>query len=323
MSDATVVRVALVQDAPVAFDLDASLHKTQTLIAAAAAGGAQLIVFPEAFLSGYPKRADFGVRVGLRSAAGRDWFARYFDSAVELGGRHLRELSNIVRQHRVHVVLGVIERVGSTLYCSAITMDSQGDIVGLRRKLMPTAMERVIWGQGDGSTLQVSSSQLGRIGVAICWENYMPLLRTCLYQQGVELYCAPTVDDRATWAATMQHVALEGRCFVLSVCQFAQWSDFPADYSELTTESPLESAEPLIRGGSCLVSPLGQFLIPPVFDRAEILWGECDMRDIPRARFDFDPVGHYARPDVFQLQIQGHPPQRPLLDEPSVRTEGK
>ena len=165
---------------------------------------------------------------------------------------------------------------------------------------MPTAMERLIWGFGDGSTLTVVPTPLGRIGAVICWENYMPQLRLAMYAQGIQLYCAPTVDDRETWLSTMRHIALEGRCFVLSSCQFAKRSDFPTDYN------PLQGNDPdtvLIRGGSCIISPLGQVLAGPLFDQPTILTADLDLDEIVRGQYDLDVVGHYARPDIFQLTV--------------------
>jgi nitrilase len=173
---------------------------------------------------------------------------------------------------------------------------------------MPTAMERLVWGFGDGSTLTVARTAIGRIAATICWENYMPLLRTALYAQGVELYCAPTVDDRETWTPTMRHIALEGRCFVLSANQFARRRDYPVDYHPLQGDDP-ETV--LIGGGSCIVDPLGTVLAGPARDGEAILTAELDLDVIARGKFDLDVVGHYARPDLFRLHVDGRP-QRPV-----------
>lgn len=305
-------RAAVVQDAPAAFDLEASLAKTRDLINAAAALGAQLAVFPEAFLSGYPKGLDFGARVGMRSPAGRDLFRRYYDSALEVPGPATRVLGDAARAAGLHLVIGVIERDGGTLYCSALFFGPDGALLGKHRKVMPTAMERLIWGFGDGSTLQVHPTPLGRIGAAICWENYMPQLRLALYGQGVQLYCAPTVDDRETWLPTMRHIALEGRCFVLSACQFARRDDFPSDVTPIQGDDP---ATVLIRGGSCIIGPLGEILAGPVFDAPAILTAEIDVQTISRATFDLDVVGHYARPDLFQLTVNTRPTSAVRLSE--------
>ncbi len=294
------VPIALIQDAPAAFDLAASLEKALSLIAKAAATGARLVVFPEAFLSGYPKGIDFGVRIGSRSDEGREWFRRYHSSAVQVPGPETAALGEAARSHGVHLVIGVVERDGGTLYCTALTFGADGRILTRRRKLVPTALERVIWGQGDGSTLDVAATPIGRIGTAICWENYMPLLRMALYSQGVEIYCAPTVDDRDSWLWTMRHIAIEGRCFVLSACQFARRADFPADYSPIQGDAP---DAVLIRGGSCVVDPFGNLLAGPTYGSSAILTAALDLGLIVKGKFDLDVAGHYARPDVLRLSI--------------------
>lgn len=297
-------RAAVVQDAPAAFDRAASVERALQLVAAAAAQGAQLAVFPEAFLSGYPKGLDFGAQVGMRSPAGRDLFRRYYESALDVPGPETAALAAAARAHHMHLTIGVIERDGGTLYCTVLFFGPDGALLGRHRKVMPTAMERLIWGFGDGSTLTVLPTALGRLGAAICWENYMPQLRLALYGQGVQLYCAPTVDDRETWLPTMRHIALEGRCFVLSACQFARRRDFPPDVAPVQGDDP-ETV--LIRGGSCIVGPLGEVLAGPTFDAPAILTAEIDVGAISRASFDLDVVGHYARPDLFQLTVQAGP----------------
>jgi len=302
----TTIRAAVVQDAPVAFDTTKTMTKAIGLVEAAAAQGAQVVVFPEAFIAGYPKGADFGARVGMRSPEGRQEFQRYWESAIDVPGPVTHTLGELARTHCLHLVIGVIERDGGTLYCTVLFFGDEGQLLGKHRKVMPTAMERLIWGFGDGSTLTVVPTPLGKIGAVICWENYMPLLRMSMYAQGVELYCAPTVDDRETWLPTMRHIALEGRCFVLSSCQFAKRSDFPADYA------PIQGNDPdgiLIRGGSCIISPLGQVLAAPVFDQPAILTADLDLSEIVRGKYDLDVVGHYARPDLFQLQVNPSPQQ--------------
>jgi len=295
-----IIRAAVVQDAPVAFHLAETVDKTVALVAAAAAQGAQVVVFPEAFIGGYPKGVDFGARVGMRSPEGRQTFQRYWESAIEVPGPVTHTLGEVARAHQLHLVMGVIEREGGTLYCTVLFFGDDGRLLGKHRKTMPTAMERLIWGFGDGSTLTVVPTPVGRLGAVICWENYMPLLRMSMYAQCVQLYCAPTVDDRETWLPTMRHIALEGRCFVLSSCQFARRADFPHDYAPIQGDQP-ETV--LIRGGSCIISPLGQVLAGPVFDQPAILTAALDLSEIVRGKYDLDVVGHYARPDLFQLQV--------------------
>jgi nitrilase len=298
------VRVAVVQAAPVLFDAPKSLQKLTVLMADAARQGAGLVVFPEAFVAGYPKGHDFGVSVGLRSPEGRDEFRRLFESAIEVPGEATEALGTAARDHAVHLVVGVVERDGGTLYCTALIFGPDGNLLGKHRKLMPTAMERAIWGSGDGSTLPVVATDLGRIGSVICWENYMPLLRTAMYAKGIELYCSITVDDRETWLSTVTHIALEGRCFVLSACQFLHRAELPPGYP--TGRFPADQ-DVLIRGGSCIIGPLGQLLAGPRFGEECILTADLDRAELARAKFDFDVVGHYSRPDVFRLEVNEQP----------------
>jgi nitrilase len=301
---ARMVRAAVVQSAPVLFDTPRTLDKLTDLTADAARRGAELVVFPEAFVGGYPKGHDFGVSLGIRTPEGRDEFRRYFENAINVPGPATERIGSVARKHVVHLVVGVVERAGGTLYCSSLTFGPNGSLLGTHRKLMPTAMERVVWGTGDGSTLPVIDTPLGRIGSVICWENYMPLLRTAMYAEGVELYCAITVDDRETWVPTVRHIALEGRCFVLSACQAVRRADLPPGYP--TNRFPTDQ-EWLIRGGSCIVGPLGQLLAGPVYGEECVLVADLDRADLVRAKFDFDVVGHYARPDVFTLHVNERP----------------
>jgi nitrilase len=295
-----LLRVAVVQAAPVSFDREATVEKTVQLIAESARDGARLVVFPEAFVSGYPRGLDFGARVGSRTPEGRELFRRYWESSVDVPGTVTGIIGAAARKAQAYVVIGVVERERGTLYCSVLFFAPDGSILGKHRKVMPTAAERVVWGFGDGSTLPVLDTPIGRIGAVICWENYMPLLRMHMYAQGVQIYCAPTADDRDTWQATLRHIALEGRCFVLGCNQFARRSDYPADYPAIQGNDP---AAIMSRGGSCIVGPLGQVLAGPNFDGPCTLFAELDLDEIPRGKFDFDVVGHYARPDIFRLIV--------------------
>jgi nitrilase len=290
------VRVAVVQAGSVPFDSESSLAKAEALIADAGARGAKLVVFPEAFLGGYPKGADFGARVGSRTPEGRKLFRQYFENAIDVPGPATVRLGEAARAHGIWLTIGVIERAGGTLYCTVLFFAPDGSLAGKHRKVMPTAMERLIWGFGDGSTMPVLDAGFGKIGAVICWENYMPLLRAAMYAKGVQFYCAPTVDDRETWPVTMRHIALEGRCFVLSACQYI--------------------AEPVpIRGGSTIVGPLGEVLAGPCYDGECILTADLDPGQIAEGKFDLDVAGHYARPDLFRLDVNEAP-------QPPVRTTG-
>ncbi|QDV05304.1 Nitrilase [Planctomycetes bacterium Poly30] len=287
---ASTFRAAVVQAEPVLNDTAETVAHAVDRIAEAAREGARLIVFPEAFLGGYPKGADFGITLGSRTLEGREAFALYFAGAVDVPGPEVRSIADAAREHGMEVVIGVIERSGSTLYCTALFLGADGSLRGKHRKLVPTALERCVWGRGDGSTLAACQTPLGTLGAAICWENYMPLYRTSLYEQGVDLYCAPTVDDREVWPSTMRHIAVEGRTFVFSACQFLRGPD---------PDQP-----PLIRGGSLIVDPLGDILAGPFYDAATILYADIDPGAIARGRFDLDVTGHYARPDLFELRTK-------------------
>lgn len=299
-----IVRAAVVQAAPVVFDTAGTLEKLSDLAADAARQGAQLAVFPEAFVSAYPKGLDFGARVGSRTPEGREQFRRYFESAIDVPSAATEQIGRAAKANHLHLVVGVIERDGGTLYCTVLFFGPDGTLLGKHRKLMPTAMERLVWGFGDGSTLTVLDTPLGRLGAVICWENYMPLLRMAMYAKGVQLYCAPTADDRDTWLPTLRHIALEGRCFVLSACQYLTRRDCPSDYAAVQGNDPRTV---LMRGGSSIVGPLGQVLAGPNFDGESVLTAELDLAEIPRGKYDFDVAGHYARPDVFRLTVNEAP----------------
>ncbi|UED84499.1 carbon-nitrogen hydrolase family protein [Streptomyces profundus] len=303
-----MTRIALAQYGAVAFDTAATVEKAVAVIAEAAAEGAELIVFPEAFLGTYPKALSFGSPVGRRTEEGRDDFLRSWNAAVELEGPELALVADAAREHGIFVVMGIVERAGRTLYCTVAMIDQHGAPAGHHRKVMPTGSERLIWGLGDGSTLPVVDSPAGRLGSVICWENYMPLLRTAMYGQGVEIYCAPTADDRESWLHTMHHVALEGRCWVLTTCQVMRRSDYPDDYAALFGTDPDDI---LMRGGSAVISPTGELVAGPLYDAEGLLYAEVDREEIIRQSLDFDAVGHYSRPDIFTLTTDTTP-KRPV-----------
>ncbi len=297
MDSPRVIEVAVVQAGSVLYDTPATLDKLEDFAARAADAGARLVLFPEAFVGGYPKGEDFGAVVGQRSPEGRRQFRRYFESAIDLDGPEAARIAEAARANRIYLVTGVIERSGGTLYCTVLFHSPEGELLGKHRKVMPTAMERLIWGYGDGSTLTVVPTSLGRLGAVICWENYMPMLRMAMYAKGIEIYCAPTVDDRDTWPITMRHIAVEGRCFVLSAVQHTS----------------------TIRGGSVIVNPMGTVLAGPVYGEETVLRAAIDLSEIAEGKFDLDTTGHYARPDLFELRVneavqnpvrpfdQGHP----------------
>ncbi len=309
------VTAAVIQAGTPVFDTKRTLEKIEAYCEEAARAGAELVVFPEAFLGGYPKGLGFGAHVGSRSAEGREEFRRYYEAAISLAGDEMVQLGSVAARHQIELVVGVVEKAAGTLYCTALFFGPDGGLQGKHRKLMPTGSERLIWGTGDGSTMPAIQTPFGTVGAAICWENYMPLFRTAMYAKGVSLWCAPTVDDRDCWQATMQHIAVEGRCFVLSACQYLLRSDCPADYDAMQGNDP---ATVLIKGGSVIVSPMGTVLAGPLRDGEGMLIAELDLKEIARGKFDLDVVGHYARPDVFRLLVDENPKQAVTFEKNSL-----
>jgi len=302
---APIVRAAVAQPAAIPFDARASVEKVCTLTAQAASDGAQLVLFPEAYVGGYPWGLAFGTSVGGRSPEGRRTWERYWASAIDVPGPETKLLGSAAREAGLHLAVGVIERDSSyskgTLYCTLLYFGPDGSLLGKHRKLKPTAAERLIWGEGDGSTLTVLDTPLGKLGGLICWENYMPLARMAMYAKGVEIYLAPTADARDRWQATLRHIALEGRCFVLGCNQIVNKQHYPND---LEIAHELDSwPELMCRGGSAIYTPLGECLAGPLWETEGILIADLDLREVARGKFDFDVTGHYARPDVFRLEV--------------------
>lgn len=304
-----MVKVAVVQAAPVLFDREASADKVCALIAEASSQGARLILFPEAFIPVYPRGLSFGMVVGSRTPEGRRMWGRYWENSVEVPGPVCDRIGEAARAAGAYVAVGVMERDGDfgggTLYCTLLYFGPDGRLLGKHRKLKPTAAERLVWGEGDGSTLTVVETEFGRVSGLICWENYMPLARVAMYGKGVSIYLAPTADARESWQATMRHIALEGRCFVLSCNQYVEKGMYPGDLPG--ADELARQPEVMCRGGSVIYSPLGEALAGPLWDREGILYADLDPGDVARAKLDFDAVGHYARPDVFQLTVDERP----------------
>lgn len=297
-------KVAVAQLASVPHDSLASAHKVAEAIRKASLEKAKIIVFPEAFLGGYPKGASFGCPIGVRKPEGREAYLQYYNAAIDLCGEEVKLIAEATAETGAFIVIGCIERDGGTLYCTVLFFDGEKGLIGKHRKLMPTAGERLIWGFGDGSTMPVFDTPMGKIGAVICWENYMPMLRMHMYSQGINIYCAPTADDRDTWVPSMQHIALEGRCFVLTACQYITRGEYPdAHESSLGDDKDIV----MMRGGSAIINPYGQVLAGPDFTGETILYAEIDPDDIQRGKFDFDVVGHYGRPDIFQLMVDDKP----------------
>ncbi len=291
--------VAAVQASPVFLDRDATVDRACSLIAEAGAYGASLVVFPEAFVAGYPDWV-------WRTPAWHDgeFAGRLAQSAVEIGSPATDALAKAAADAGAYVAIGVNERAGGTLYNTLLYFTAEGDLAGRHRKLMPTGGERTVWGMGDGSGLGVVATPFGVVGGLICWENYMPLARAAVYAQGVDIYLAPTWDNSDTWQATLRHIAKEGRVYVIGVAPLLHGGDVPA---ELRGELYADSGDWMSRGHSVIVAPGGDVLAGPVTERAEILYAQTDLAAVRASRREFDPVGHYARPDVFTLTVDARP----------------
>jgi nitrilase len=277
------------------FDTAATMVRVEALCRRAAGEKARLLVLPEALLGGYPKGLDFGATVGARSEAGRDLFLRYTKAAIVCPGLETEQLAELAKELDLHIVIGAVERALNTLYCVSLVFSPDRGLILNHRKLMPTGSERLLWGAGDGTTMQVVETAIGRIGTAICWENYMPLYRQHLYDQGVELWCAPTVDARDIWQTSMRHIAYEGRCFVLSACQNLRLADWPEDLRGARAGE--------IDGASLVVSPQGEVLAGPARGD-DLLFADVNLDEVQRGKFDLDVAGHYARRDVFRLHVR-------------------
>ena len=290
-----------VQAAPVFFDKEKTVEKIGDLISEAALPKSQLILFPEVFIPGYPRGLIFGASVGGRTSEGRELFLRYWENSIEVPGNETALIGSWAKAAKSYVIVGVTEKykISDTLYCSLLYFSPDGQLLHRHRKIKPTAAERIIWGEGDGSDLNVLDTSVGKLGGLICWENYMPLARVALYQQGIEIYLAPTADCRDSWQATLHHIACEGRCFVIGCNQYLTKEHYPKELQALINDDhpSLPST-----GGSVIINPLGKILAGPLFNQEGIITAEIDSRDIVRAKMDFDVIGHYARPDLFSFE---------------------
>ncbi len=290
-------KVAVVQETPAFFDNRKSLKIVDDHLRDLAKENVQLVMFPESFLPGYPRDLDFGMQVGSRSERGRNLWLQYWKHSISCKDDNAKALATMAEKYQLFLAIGVTEKEekSRSLYCSLLVFSPEGKLIYRHRKIKPTGMERVVWGEGDGSDISAADSQLGKLGGLICWENYMPEARLKLYRSGLDIYLAPTADARPTWTATMQHIAFESRCFVLSSNQYFTRSDYP----EGLTEYLVPGAENIIcRGGSCIVSPYGALMQGPLFDKKGVLIATIDHDELIRSRLDFDPSGHYSRPDI-------------------------
>jgi nitrilase len=298
------VTAACVQAEPVILDRERTLDRLETLVAEAAGAGAELVVFPETFVPVYPSSRWAKAFAGWQNEGAKETFARIAQNSVAVGDGAERRLAACARELGIWLVTGVneveSERPG-TIYNSLLYHSPAGELALHHRKLVPTNHERLVWGQGDGRGLNAVETGFGRIGGLICWENYMPLARTALYESGVELYVAPTADDSDAWQATLVHIARESRAYVIAPCHFQRAASYPADFP-LAAE--LEGVELLGRGGSAILAPDGSHLAGPLYGEEGILYAELDPSRLLAERQRFDPVGHYSRPDVLELTVR-------------------
>jgi nitrilase len=302
------VKVGVAQLAPAIMDIEGCVKKALHVIEDAASKGCELLLFPEAYIPCYPKAITFGSVVGWRTPGGRRDWRRYVENSIQVGDRYSNMLAEAAGKANLHLAMGAIEKEHGTLYCSMLFYGPDGKYLGRHRKLKPTAGERLVWGEGDASDLTVIDAPFGKFGAVICWENYMPLLRTAMYDKGIEIYLAPTADYRDTWHSTVRHIAKEGACFVLTSNLCFSFDDYS---KELETVVPVEDVPEgiinekgfLTNGGSAIIDPFGNYIIKPVFDKEELLVADLDMDMIIEAKIDFDVVGHYSRPDLFSLSV--------------------
>lgn len=296
------IKAAVVQATPVFFDKEKTLQKLETLVAAQAEQGVQLVVFPESFIPGYPRGFTFGATIGRRTDAGRELYKTYWQQSVDVSGDDLARLERIAGQYGVWLVAGITERdaVNGSLYCTSVYISPTKGLLGKHRKIKPTGVERLVWAEGGADSLLAFDTEIGKLGGLICWENYMPLARMAMYRQGVDIYIAPTADARPTWIATMQHIACEGRCYVLGCNQFFRMEDYP-EACRAALADPTEDIS--CRGGSVIVSPQGEILAGPLWDQEGVLVADLDLDEVIKSKLDFDVIGHYTRDDLFQLTI--------------------
>ena len=302
------VKVAVVQESPVFFDKEKTLQKLEKIVREQAQKGCRLIIFPESFVPGYPRGFDFGAKIGSRTDEGRQLYADYTANSIDLESEDRSRLENLAAAQNTYLVIGVTEKqhTNGSLYCSMLYISPTKGLLGVHRKIKPTGTERLIWAEADGESLVVFDTKIGKLGGLICWENYMPMARMSMYQKGVEIYIAPTADSREEWTATMKHIALEGRCFVLGCNQYFTKSMYSTKYFDSVKDEP----EHMCAGGSIIVSPLGKVIAGPLFKKAGVLTAELDLEEVTKSKLDFDVIGHYARNDIFNLSVKGQPERK-------------
>lgn len=296
-------KLALVQAEPVMFNKELGTAKVIQLIEEAAESEANLIVFPELFIPGYPAGMNFGFSVGKRTEKGRKEWKKYYDNSCVIPGAETEKIGQAAKVAQAYVSIGISERdqLTDTLYNSNVIFSPAGEIVAVHRKLKPTGSERVVWGDANKGYFPIVSSPWGNMGSLICWESYMPLARAALYQKGVSLYISPNTNDNPEWQATIQHIAIEGHCYFINADMLITKASYPQELRE--SPEIKELPEVICRGGSCVIDPFGHYLTEPVWDQETIIYTNLDMEQVPMSRMEFDVCGHYARPDVLNLVV--------------------
>lgn len=298
-------KVAIVQEAPIVLNKQKTIEQAINLVEKASKNGAQLIVFPEAFISGYPAWI-WRLRPGGDWGTNEELHARLLKNSIDIESKELAPLCEVAKTNKVTIVCGINERDGklsrATIYNTVVVIGEDGTILNRHRKLMPTNPERMVWGFGDGSGLKVVDTPVGKVGTLICWENYMPLARYALYSQGVEIYIAPTYDSGDAWIGTMQHIAREGRCWVVCSGVPLTRDDIPSDFPN--KESLYPNTENWINGGdSVVVAPGGEIVAGPMREEKGLLYAEIDSDKVAESKRTLDVAGHYSRPDIFTLNV--------------------
>lgn len=297
-------KIAVIQASPIIFDGKACLDKALTLIKECAEKKVEFIVFPELFIPGYPYGMTFGFSVGKRTEAGRTDWKRYYDNSIVVPGPETALLGEAAKQAHAYVSIGISERdaVTATLYNSNLIFSPDGELAAVHRKIKPTGAERVVWGDANRDYFPVTPTPWGPAGCLICWESYMPLARTALYEQGISIYIAPNTNDNAEWQATMQHIGIESHCYVINCDMYFKKSDYPSDLVGAAEVQALPDT--VCRGGSCIIDPYGHYVTDPVWDTEDILIADLSMDAVPASRMEFDGCGHYSRPDILQLHTE-------------------
>lgn len=295
-------KIALVQAEPVLFNKKESLEKALKYIDESSINAPDIIVFPELFIPGYPVGMNFGFSMGKRTEAGREDWKRYYDASIVAGGAEFKELGEAAKKARAYISIGFSERdlISGTLYNSNAIFEPDGSYK-VHRKLKPTGSERMVWGDANKGYFPITETPWGPMGSLICWESYMPLARVALYQKGITIYISPNTNDNPEWQATIQHIAIEGKCYFINADMIIRKNSYPSDLKE--NESVEKLPEMVCRGGSCILDPYGHYVTEPLWDKEGIIFAELDMELPAACKMEHDPIGHYARPDVLELIV--------------------